>query len=71
MLKEAKDIQEIYSGGSSNDNMACDFSMPQFHAINHGSSVISDLIIYGVLELSLRVTIYYMLLCIRVCVFFK
>ena len=34
VLKEAKDTQEINSGGSSNDNMASDFSTPHFHAIN-------------------------------------
>ena len=34
MLKEAKDTQGIHSGGSSNDNMASDFSTPQFHASN-------------------------------------
>ena len=50
--------------------MPFDFSTPQFHAINDGSSVISNSIIYGVLELSLWVTIYYILLCIRVCVFY-
>ena len=71
MLKEAKDTQEIHSGGSSNDTMASDFSTPQFHAINDGSSVISNSIIYGVLESSLRVTIYYILLCIQVCAFYK
>ena len=44
MLKEAKDTQGINSGGSSNDNMALDFSTPQSHAINDGrlSSVISN-----------------------------
>ena len=41
MLKEAKDTQEINSVGSYNDNMASDFSTPQSHAINDGSSVIS------------------------------
>ena len=35
MLKEAKDTQGINSGGSPNDNMASDFSSPQFHAINY------------------------------------
>ena len=34
MLKEAKNTQGINSGGSPNDNMASDFSTPQFHAIN-------------------------------------
>ena len=34
MLKEAKDTQEINSGGSPNDNMASDFRTLQFHAIN-------------------------------------
>ena len=34
VLKEAKDTQGINCGGSSNDNMASDFSTPQFHAIN-------------------------------------
>ena len=44
--KEAKDTQEINSGSSSNDTMASsDFSTPQFHAINDGSSVISNSII--------------------------
>ena len=70
VLKEAKDTQEINSGWSSNDTMASDFSTPQFHAINDGSSVISNLIIYGVLESSLRVTILYIFLCIRVCVLY-
>ena len=41
MLKEAKDTQRINSGGSSNDNMASDFSTPQSHAKKDGSSVIS------------------------------
>ena len=58
-LKETKDTQEINYGGSSNDNMASDFSTPQFHAINDGSSVISNSVIVGVLESALRVTIYY------------
>ena len=35
MLKEAKYTQGINSGGSPNDNMAFDFSTPQFHAINY------------------------------------
>ena len=69
MLKEAKDTQDINSGGSSNDTMASDFSTPQFYAINDGSSVIGNSIMYGVLESSPRVTIYYILLCMRVCVF--
>ena len=69
MLKEAKDTQEINTGVSSNDNLASDFSTPQFHAINDGSSVISNSMIDGVLKSSLMVTIYYILLCIRVCVF--
>ena len=34
VLKGAKDTQGINSGGSPNDNMASDFSTPQFHAIN-------------------------------------
>ena len=68
MLKEAKDTQGIHAGGSSNDNMAADFSTPQSHAINDGSSVISNSVIDGVLESSPRVTIYHNLLCIRVCV---
>ena len=42
MLKEAKDTQGINSGASSNDTMASDFNTPQFHAINDGSSVISN-----------------------------
>ena len=37
MLKEAKDTQGINCGGSPNDNMASDFSTPQFHAINYVS----------------------------------
>ena len=37
MLKEAKDTQGINSGGSPSDNMASDFSTPQFHAINYVS----------------------------------
>ena len=42
MLKETKDTQEKNSGGSSNDNMASDFSTPQAHAIKDVSSVISE-----------------------------
>ena len=38
-MKEVKGTQGINSGGSSNDNMASDFSTPQSHAINDGSSV--------------------------------
>ena len=34
MLKEAKDTLGINSGGSPNDNMASDFSTPQFYAIS-------------------------------------
>ena len=34
ILKEAKDTQGINSGGSPKDNMASDFSTPQFHATN-------------------------------------
>ena len=66
MLKEAKDTPEINSGGYSNDNMASDFSTPQSYAINDGGSVISNSMIDGVLESSLSVTIYYIILCIRV-----
>ena len=33
-LNDAKETQGINSGGSPNDNMASDFSTPQFHAIN-------------------------------------
>ena len=69
VLKEAKNTQEINSGGSSNDTMASDFSTTQFHAIDDGGSVIRNSIIYGVLKSSPRVTLYYSLLCIRVCVF--
>ena len=36
-LKGAKYTQGINSGGSLNDNMASDFSAPQFHAINYVS----------------------------------
>ena len=32
--REVKDTQGINSGGSPYDNMASDFSTPQFHAIN-------------------------------------
>ena len=71
VLNEAIDTQGINSGGSSNDNMASDFSTPQSHAINDGSSVISNSVIDYILESSLRVTIYYNLLCIRVCAFYK
>ena len=39
--------------------MTSDFSTPQSHAINDGSSVISNSVIDGVLESALRVTIYY------------
>ena len=70
MLKEAKYTQEIDSGGSFNDNIASDFSTPQSHEINDGTCVISDSMIDGVLESSLRVTIYYILLCIKVCAFY-
>ena len=58
-LKETKNTQGIDYGGSSNDNMASDFSTPQSHAINDGSSVISNSVIDGDLESALRVTIYY------------
>ena len=34
MLKEAKGTHGINSGGTPNNNMASDFSTPQFHAIN-------------------------------------
>ena len=71
VLKDAKDTQEINSGGSYNNPMAYDFSTPQFHAINDGSSVFRNSIIYGVLESSLRVILYYILLCIRVLWFKK
>ena len=71
MLKEAKDTHGIHSGGSSSDNMGSDFSTPQSHAINDGSGVISNSVIDGFLEASLRATIYYNLLCIRVCAFFN
>ena len=37
MLQEAKDTQGINSVGSPNDNMASDFSTPQFHAIKYVS----------------------------------
>ena len=46
---EAIDTQGINSGGYSNDNMASDFSTPQTHAINDGSSVIINSVIDGVL----------------------
>ena len=71
VLKVAKDTQEINYGGSSNDTIVSDCSTPQFHATNDGSSVISNSIMYGVLVSSLRVTIYYILLCIRVCAILK
>ena len=48
MLKETKDTQGINSGGSSNDNMASDFSTNQTHAIKDGSIVISK-VVSGVL----------------------
>ena len=35
MLKVTNDTQGTNSGGSPNDNMASDFSTPQFHAINY------------------------------------
>ena len=57
VLKEAKDTQGINSGGSFNDNMASDFSTPESYAIIDGSNVISNTVIDGVLESSLRVTI--------------
>ena len=71
VLKESKYTHEIISGGSSNHNMASDFMRPQSYAINDGNSVISNSMIDGVLESSQRVTIYYILLCIRVCAFYK
>ena len=55
--KETNDTHGINYGGSSNDNMASDFSTPQSHAINDGSSVISNSVIDGILESALRVTI--------------
>ena len=58
-LKETKDRHGINNGGSSNDNMASDLSIPRSYAINDGSSVISNTVIDGVLESALRVTIYY------------
>ena len=58
-MKETRDTQGINYGGSSNDNMASDFSTPLSHAINDGSSVISNSVIDGVLESALRVPIYY------------
>ena len=39
--KEAKDTHGINSGGSSNGNMASDFSTHQSHATKDGCSVIS------------------------------
>ena len=71
VLNEVIDTQGINSGGSSNDNMASDISTPQSHAINDGSIAISNSVIEGVLESSLRVTLYYNLLCNRVCAFYK
>ena len=72
VLKEVNDTQGINSGGSSNDNiMASDYNTPQSHAINDGISVIRNSVIDGVLETSLRVTLYYNLVCIRVCGFYK
>ena len=61
-LKETKETQGINYGGSSNDNMASDFSTPQSHAINNGSSVISNSVIDCVLESALSVIIDYNLL---------
>ena len=58
-LKEIKDTQGINYGGSSNDNMPSDFSTPQSHANNDGSSVISNSVMDGVLYSALRITIYY------------
>ena len=53
VLMEVKDTQGINSGGSS---ITSDFSTPQSHAINDGSSVIiSNSVTDGVLESSLRV----------------
>ena len=46
--------------------MASDFGTSQFHASNDGSSVMSNSMIDGVLESTLWVIIYYILLCIRV-----
>ena len=67
-MKVAKDTPEIKSFFSSNNTMASDFSKPQFHAtINDRSSVFSNSLMYGALESSLRVIIYYILLCIRIC----
>ena len=70
-LKETKYPQGINCGGSSNDNMASDLSTPQSHVINAGSSAISNSVNGGVLESALRVTLYYNLLCVRVCDFYK
>ena len=61
----SKHTQEIIYGDSSNDSIASDFSTPQSHAINDGSSVINNSMIDGVLESSLRVTIYY------ICIVYK
>ena len=59
-LKDTKDTHVIHYGGSSNDNIAsAGFSTPQSHAINDGSSVISNSVIDGVLESALRATIYH------------
>ena len=72
-LKETKDTQGINYGGSSNDNMASDFSTPQSHAINDGSSVISNSVSdWWRFRISTEgVTIYYNWLCIRVCALYK
>ena len=71
MLKEEKDTQEIISGGCSKDTMTSDFSMPQFHAINNGSSVIINfnyLWCFRILTDGYNILI---LLCIRVCALYK
>ena len=62
MLKESKDTQEINSVGSSNDTMSSDFSTPHFHAINDGSSVISNSISYD--------TILHFIVYNNVCAFY-
>ena len=55
---------------ASNESKVFDFNTRQSHPINDGR-VISNSIIDGVLESSLRVTIYYILWYITVCAFYK
>ena len=63
VLKEAKYRPEINSGGCSNDTMASDFTH-----LNSMQSMME--VVFSATQL-LRVTIYNIVLCIRVCAFYK